>query len=379
MENVKLCFLIPSVNAGGIETYLLRFLGSLNNLENVTIVVRSDTRGELYNDYQYLRCRLHFMPLGYINPLRMWRLYRFFKRKSFDTVCDFNANFAGLPMFIALIAGVPKRVAFYRQGRNHFKPSLHRNVVNQIMNRLVYYHATNVLSNSGAALNYFFSGRKPADDRFQIIPNGFNPDIYDIPGDKATLRQELGIANDKFVVGHCGRLDRAKNHHGILKTAALLVHEDPSFHFLLCGSNTQRLNQEVEEMGLSKHFSLLGFRKDVPELLNTMDLFYFPSYTEGQPNALIEAMLADLPLVASCIAPIRECMPLTHHHWLVEPDDSKSACRKIMEQRQLMAAGIKKQNLRNWAREKFNAEANFRAFEDVIFNKKQSLSRRNKK
>ena len=58
----------------------------------------------------------------------------------------------------------------------------------------------------------------------------------------------------------------------------------------------------VQQMGLDGQIHLLGYRSDVLRILPLFDLYYFPSLTEGQPNALIEAMATGLPFVASDIA-----------------------------------------------------------------------------
>src|SRR5690606_17209655 len=178
ITKLKICFLIPSVSSGGIEMYLLRFLKYLIITDNITVIVRSNQRGELYNEYQATGANLVFMPLDYLNPGKIWQHYQFYKNNTFDVICDFNANFAGIPMFLGKKLNVQKRIVFYRQGSDHFKSSFIKNKVNKYMNCLVYKHATHILSNSQAALDFFFSYRTSADPRFKVIYNGVNIKEY---------------------------------------------------------------------------------------------------------------------------------------------------------------------------------------------------------
>ena len=96
-----------------------------------------------------------------------------------------------------------------------------------------------------------------------------------------------------------------------------------------------------------------------------MDLFYFPSVTEGQPNALIEAMLTGLPVITSNIEPIKETMPEYAHSTLLEPLNISAAVDLIL----LL---IKDKNKRkefihkDWAENEYDIEKNFKLFSDVI-------------
>lgn len=85
---------------------------------------------------------MFFMPLGYFNQAKWVAYYQFFRSNRFDTICDFNANFAGLPLLIAKLTGIRKELYFYRQGKDHFKPTAVRRLYNSIMNRSVFRYAT---------------------------------------------------------------------------------------------------------------------------------------------------------------------------------------------------------------------------------------------
>lgn len=364
-SKLKACFLIPTVSSGGIETYLLRFIRFIKEELDITVLVRGNEKGDLLDSYRSTGVDLIFLPLGYLNLLKAVSFYSFFKQRQFDLVCDFNANFAGPPMFLARMAKVEKRIAFYRQGRNHFRPSLARNAVNSFFNKLVYWYSTDILSNSYAAMDFFFPYRKENDQRFSVIYNGVNIEDYSIAETKEEIRRSLNLQAVKYVIGHVGRLDEAKNHGLILSVFKQLSNNDSNYHLLLCGENIQQLKSQVEKVGISS-YTLLGYRNDVPRILKALDCFIFPSWTEGQPNALIEAMVSGVPFVASNINAIKECVPALAHEFLFDPGDIQSFCNGID---QIRKNDLKVTITQEYAMSKFDKEQRFVNFFDVIQSK----------
>jgi glycosyltransferase involved in cell wall biosynthesis len=189
------------------------------------------------------------------------------------------------------------------------------------MNRLVFKNATHILFNSHAAIEFFFPERFSTDTRFKVIYNGVNIEEYNLKESKESIREDLGIPINAFVVGHAGRLNKAKNHEMILKVFQHLQQEDFKSFLVLCGRDTEKLVSQLETLGIKEKTLLLGYRKDVPRVLKSLDCFLFPSLTEGQPNALMEAMVSAIPIVASNIPSIRECVPSKFVDALKNPSD----------------------------------------------------------
>ncbi len=323
----KVLFIIPTTNPGGIETYVLRFLNYIQNNELIEpiLLVRSINKGELSAEYEKLNIQIYYKPLGYFNLKNIINYLNLFKENKFDTICDFNANFAGVPVFLGKIAGIKNRITFYRQGKNHFKANLFKNFYNKLSNYLVYKYSTKILSNSKASIDFFFANRF-VDDRFKVIYNGLDIESIDkINVSSNNLKQEINIPENAFIVCHSGRLDKAKNHTAILNLAKKAIEQDNSIYFIICGLGTEQLMGRIQELGIQNNFRILGYRKDIPQILKSSNLFYFPSYTEGQPNALIEAIVCGLPFIASNIAPITEIIPIEFDNLLVDPDDTDKA------------------------------------------------------
>lgn len=138
-----------------------------------------------------------------------------------------------------------------------------------------------------------------------VIPNGFDFTCFDAQRiDKTRVRSELGINAEDFIVGCVGRLHWDKG-QDIFITAIALLEKIPNqrMYFMLvgqgCDNNNSELLQQIDSLGLSAAFILLGERHDIPECLAAMDVFCMPSRTEGFPNGLGEAMSMGLPCVAT--------------------------------------------------------------------------------
>ena len=349
-----------SLNQGGAETYLLRFLCySENDIYNV-VWCKSGRGGDLQEAYKKSADELVFKRLGYFSLGAYIHLYMWLKRNHIDTVCDFTGNFAGIVMFVAYLAGVKNRIAQYRGASNHFKETRGRLLYNAIVNKLVYRFATKIISNSEAALDFFFPNHKTSKKYFKVIPNGI-PDEYFIADHNARQRkrEELGIPAEAFVVGHTGRYNYAKNHETIIKVARMSCGKYDDIYFVLAGKGTDtELRQAVDEAGLAGRVLLLGYRRDVKDLLPAFDLYYFPSVTESQPNALQEAMARGVPVLASDIAPIKECVPPDFKQKLVSPTDVGAASQRI-EQLYLNRNMLKEYVLTDWARKMYGEEERF--------------------
>lgn len=116
---------------------------------------------------------------------------------------------------------------------------------------------------------------------------------------KADKRQMLGIGEEDILVLSVGELNQNKNHETILRALKQLNRTD--VHYVICGQGDKKeeLERMAKQFGMEERLHLLGFRTDALEWMKVADLFAFPSYREGLPVSLMEAMAAGLPVVCS--------------------------------------------------------------------------------
>ena len=363
----KICFILPTLQAGGLENYVLRFLKYAEGQYEVTILCASNEDPHLLNEYVKLGVNIVFKRFGYYNPIVFIQLFKYLFINKFEVICSFSGNFSGLSLLISNIAKIPIRIAFYRRSSNGFKINSIRLLYNYICNRLVYYNATNILSNSKFAFKVFFPLEYKNDSKFKVIKNGVGKSAFTPNKDISLLRYKYGIPLNAFVVGHIGRYDSSKNHITIIRVAQILLRQYSDIVFVFCGKDTDsdEFKKVVGEEDCSNRIICLGLQTNVPEVLQLMDLFYFPSVTEGQPNALIEAMLTGLPVITSNIEPIKETIPEYAHLHLLDPFNINNAVDLIA----LLKIDInlrEKYIYKHWAAHEYDLNTNFRLFRDVI-------------
>ena len=141
------------------------------------------------------------------------------------------------------------------------------------------------------------------------------------PIDIEKKRDELGVKQDEVMLLSVGELISRKNHETIIKAIAKL--SNSRIKYFICGDGILMpyLKNLTITLGISKQVILLGYRKDIAELCKTADIFCFASYQEGLPIALIEAMASGLPVVASNIRGVVDCVENNITGLLCNPKD----------------------------------------------------------
>lgn len=355
MKNIAI--FTSSLNPGGIERSILRLLRYAENKAVFTLIVRSGKSGELYDEYKKLNIKIIFQSVGFFNAFKLIKVFRILKSNKFDTVCDYSANFSGITLWLARLAGIKNRIAFYRSSSNHYKSSYFKNLYNKFSNKLVYKNATSILSNSQTALSFFFPYiNTQIDDRFTVIYNGIDTEEFNVSEGKEQIRKELGIPADAIVVGHTGRYSWPKNFPILTQLAKSVCDNYENVYFVFCGRDTDgKLIKDYPELSNYSKIKILGYREDVSRILSAFDIFVFPSTTEGQPNSLLEALISGLPIVASDIAPIRECLPQELHGQLVDCNDVDGFLEKTSD---LILDEDKRQmlNYSDWAKKHYDSK-----------------------
>ena len=151
------------------------------------------------------------------------------------------------------------------------------------------------------------------------------------------LQKTYGIPAEHKVLISVGELTKRKNN--ITMVEAMSELKDLPVTYLICGSGPkeEELKQKVQELGLEKNVKFAGYVTEVPELLRQADCFVFPSFQEGLPVAVMEAMAVGLPVIASRIRGITDLIEHTRGGYLVddwEPENYAVKVRRMFEEEQ---------------------------------------------
>ncbi|CDE45564.1 putative uncharacterized protein [Clostridium sp. CAG:411] len=164
---------------------------------------------------------------------------------------------------------------------------------------------------------------------------------------KADKRQMLGIREKDILVLSVGELNQNKNHETIVRALKQLNRTD--VHYVICGQGDKKeeLERMAKQFGMEERLHLLGFRTDALEWMKVADLFAFPSYREGLPVSLMEAMAAGLPVVCSKIRGNVDLIKDGEGGYMCEPMDvasfAENLSRLIKDAEQRKCMGEKNQ------------------------------------
>ena len=176
--------------------------------------------------------------------------------------------------------------------------------------------------------DYDFAKRKLRAGRIEYIPGvGIDTEKFG-RGDRAAKRREMGIPEDAPLILSVGELNGNKNHETVIRALGRSRHTDA--HYLIVGKGDLKdsLTALAKELSLEGRVHLLGYRTDVHEIYSAADIFVHPSYREGLPVAVIEAMASGLPIVASDIRGNRDLVKPEGGR-LLSPDDVEAFANEI--------------------------------------------------
>ncbi len=160
----------------------------------------------------------------------------------------------------------------------------------------------------------------PRPRRVALIPNGI-PDVAPV---QPTLRQELGVPVDARLIVTVGNLYAVKGHADLLHALAAVATDLPwPVHLAIAGRGDEdsALVELARSLGLTDRLHLLGVRDDIPNILRSADVFALPSRSEALPLALLEAMRAARPIVATAVGEVPTVLQHGEVGLLARPGD----------------------------------------------------------
>ncbi|MBN1395386.1 MAG: glycosyltransferase [Pirellulales bacterium] len=251
------------------------------------------------------------------SPTALWRIRRLLKIIHPD-VLHYNDSHAVLCAGLASLGlKIPARVAARRVGFAIRSPRQYR------------WLCDIVVCVSSAAAEVCRAGGIP-ERMLRVVPDGVDPARVR-SGDRARGRNALNLSDDRILLLSVAGLTDAKGHRFLLEAIPSVVRKHPNAILALAGDGELRneLERQAERLGLRANVRFLGYRDDVPDLIHASDLFVLPSQTEGLGSTLIDAMLADRPIVATTAGGIPDLLGAVAR--LVPPRDPPALARAIVE------------------------------------------------
>lgn len=234
------------------------------------------------------------------------------RKEQFDIVVGHTPKGAMVAMIAAKLAGIKTRV-YYRHGLIYTTAEGVKRKILKFVEQLTAACATNIINVSPSLSKLAVKDHLNSDKKQTVIGTGtcggidtvntFNPDLIS-NSEKTNLRSSLGINENDFVVGFCGRICKEKGIRELIDGFNLLNKKYPSSKLLLVGPYDTRdiLSEEYKsKMETNPNIISTGQieKSNLPLYYSVMDVFVFPSYREGFGMCVIEASAMEVPILVS--------------------------------------------------------------------------------
>lgn len=312
MKRVLVGFIMDG-KSGGVDNYLLHFLDAVKT-ENVRIdFLTNEIDTELKEKLRMYHSRIFAVP-NLKHPFAQFRrVGRIIKKYRYDTVyLNVSTAIDCAAACSAWYQRVPKRVIHSHASGIDCESRLKRTVytwIHKVCRLFLYRFGTDYYGVSENAGRWIFPERIVKSERFQVVLSGIEREAYKYnPEIRSRVRKELlksDDAKESVIIGHIGNFCYVKNYEFLLSIFENVLQREENALLLLVGDGDRRreIERKVRAAGIEKHVRFLGWRKDIPHLVQAMDVFVLPSYFEGLSIAALEAQSAFLPCVLSDTVP----------------------------------------------------------------------------
>ncbi|AFS53020.1 glycosyltransferase [Leptospirillum ferriphilum] len=304
---LTVCHLFPSLPLHGAENHFLKLCRNLDpDVVRTSIVVMVE-RGELAPDFEALGIPVTLIPKRSRYDLTVVpRLRAFLKAGQYDIIHThlFTANFWGR---LAAFGLSPVLVSSAHNVVPKERPTLVR--VENFLDRFQSRWTDAIFCVTGQVLQSMKSDAGLPRHKLVAIENGLPfPEAAERRIKEA--RRRLGLPVDRRILAVIGRFSTQKNHTGFLEAFAKVRTKHPGLLVLFIGEGELEgaIREQVAALDLGEAVRFLGQRRDVPALLEALDLLVVPSLWEGLPNVMLEAMAANVPVVATAVGGIPDVL-----------------------------------------------------------------------
>ncbi len=174
---------------------------------------------------------------------------------------------------------------------------------------ITFRHVSRIIAVSMAVRQALVEQKIFPERKITVIPNSmdFHSFYYSLQGfDREAFRQRINIPPGSLLVGTIGEIKRQKGHEDFLRAAAMIAREEHNTHFIIAGADNTRTNEHrlalerlIRELDLTNRVHYTGWLDEVAPLLAALDVYVSASHTESFGLAIVEAMAAGLPVVAT--------------------------------------------------------------------------------
>ena len=294
---IRILHSVSNMDRGGIETMLMNFYRHVDRDKvQFDFLCNKPDPGDYDEEIKSLGGRIFITP-----GFKSYRRYQAYMTELFKEHPEYQMihTHNGSLMLYALESAkknkIPVRIA---HAHATAVPVGLKNEIKKLMRPMIKYAATDYWGCSDAAGKFYFSEQR-WNNAHELIHNAINVENFTFnEATRNAIRAQYGL-EDKFVIGHVGRLMAQKNQQKLLDVFAEIYKVKPEAHLVIIGTGEleQKLKQQAADLGIAEAVTFTGVLSNVNEWYSAMDVFVMTSLYEGLPVVAVEAQAADLPCV----------------------------------------------------------------------------------
>lgn len=339
---MKILFVVLDGNISGgnnIATVMLRAAAK----QGFDIELLSPTPGELTQALEAEGIKVHLVPLGRSFRFdRAIRLANHLKNSQIDLVhshttlgneilCRLACGLSSIP----IICHQHDPTDFYNQNP---LISTYQKWIDRTTSSLTH----NLVAVSENRQEAMVSKRGYAASKVKTIYNGINLEKFSSQTQRESVRQAWHLAPDETAIGLVARIEDPKGHATLVEAAPLVLEKYPKSKFFFIGDDRwpnqpylAKYRQRLSDLGISDRFVFLGFSSEVHNLIQGLDIVTLPSWWEGHPLIVLEALASRKSVIASAVGGVPEIILHEETGLLVPPKNpaalAQEICRLIAE------------------------------------------------
>jgi glycosyltransferase involved in cell wall biosynthesis len=328
-QPIRVLFIIGSLPIGGAENQVVTLASTINGDRYNVRVCCLRSEGVLANILKSngipvvsLNLRLRSLPIA------VYKLYKLTKTIKPQIVHTHLTEADLWGRLVAKLAGVLVIITTIH-GRYYWRKPKLRLFIDQLINHIT----DKVITVTDEIRQSYIKLHRISIQKIITIPNTVDIDRFGVQSSRNELRNQLGVKDCEHLIGTVARLEQVKRLDQFLEAARAVCDVVSNVKFIIVGDGPLReeLESQAWQLNLVPQFvSFLGSRKDIPDLLSAMDYFVLSSESEGLPVALLEAMAASKPIIASRVGGIPEVIQDGYNGLLVSAHDPTGLAKAIL-------------------------------------------------
>jgi len=301
MYPIRVLHVLNAMNRGGAETMVMNLYKAVDtSIVQFDFIVHSAEKGEFDDEIRQMGGKIYVCPKfkghNILKYLSWWK--KFFKEhKNYKILHSHIRSCASLYLPIAKKYGL--RTIIHSHSTSNGKGF--KSLVKKILQYPLRYQADFLFACSREAGEWLFGKKFIRSRKYVMFPNAIDIKKFKYNEEIRNEYRRKFNMEDKIVFGHVGRFVKSKNHMFLLDVFNEIHRRNNNTVLMLIGDGELRseIKARIHHLGIDDSVVLTGSRSDVPNLLQAMDAFLFPSLWEGLPVTLVEAQAAGLPCLIS--------------------------------------------------------------------------------